>query len=561
MSLASLLPPLTKSWADEVNDGFEQQLLETALSTSYPTDTSRLDQKQKMEDPAELPPDFIDYEALELSDEEYTFKSYACVSKAKGISNNEHAAVLSFSDQMLLPNTNTLAKYMTMDIPRTLPYTIPGPNAGEFFNRKFEDKKHRRVSSEKSEEGEEQTMAATQYSFETSDHPAEDVPHYLENFSSYFKSTQTTAEFGSSFLDHEFYYSAQRNEDEERLWIENPLMGKDVVAIRESFAAVKSSEYDSNSTKNFHRGWMLSPQVWRAMGWQTTTNTDYDGAVLVGGLENELRHFGDPDEEHDFWADPKPSSPCPYTHEGTRAIATAEKKEKQQKLRSACKPSALGLCNYKIDTSSKSPNGNIVEDEGKTNEEEEDGYKIETDGEPLEFHDNWFGQGLLDNEECEVGLEDCAHYGKISKGRIVDDNERIDKCEQNIEDIEAVSTESSDTRTDQEDDSSDVDFEESFILMFNEELDIKGDTKETKNKIASIQPSKEHCFCRCGESDFIKIDDTNTINGLNGVAATPCPARAVIAAQPGIWRAMTACRPLERARRPQIVMPASWQAV
>ncbi|RAL61662.1 hypothetical protein DID88_002731 [Monilinia fructigena] len=220
---------------------------------------------------------------------------------------------------------------------------------------------------------------------------------------------------------------------------------------------------------------MLSPQVWRAMGWQTTINTDYDGAVLVGGLENGLRHFGDPDEEHDFWANPTPSIPCPYTREGTRAIATAEKKEKQQKLRSACKPSTL-------------------EDEGKRNEEEEDGCKIETDGEPLEFHDDWFGQGLLDIEEYEVGLEDCAHCGRISKERIVDNNERINNCEQNIEDIEAVSTESSDTRIDQEDDSSDVDFEESFILMFNEESDVKGDMEKQKIGLLQFNPLKGHCF-------------------------------------------------------------------
>ncbi|KAG4035515.1 hypothetical protein MFRU_001g02840 [Monilinia fructicola] len=306
---------------------------------------------------------------------------------------------------------------------------------------------------------------------------------------------------------------------------------------------------------------MLSPQVWRTIRWQTAINTDYDGAVLVGGLENELRHFGDPDEEHDFWTDPTPSSSCPYTHEGTRAIATAQKKEEQQNLRASCKSSTLGIYNYKPDTSSKSPDGIVVEDEGKKNEEEEDGYKIETDGEPLEFHDEWFEQVLLDNEECEVGFDDCAQCGGISKGIIVDDNEKIKNCEHNTEDIEAVSTRSSDTRTDQEDENSDADFEESFILMFNEELDVKGDTEETKNKISSTQSSKDSCSCRCGESEFIKIDDTDTINGLNGVAATPCPARAVIAAQPGLWRAMSACRPLERARRPHIVMPGSWQAV
>lgn len=59
---------------------------------------------------------------------------------------------------------------------------------------------------------------------------------------------------------------------------------------------------------------MLPPQVWRAMPWRHVTNTDYDGAVLVGGLENELRHFVDKDEEHDFWVDPPPKKPCPVSY-------------------------------------------------------------------------------------------------------------------------------------------------------------------------------------------------------------------------------------------------------
>lgn len=68
---------------------------------------------------------------------------------------------------------------------------------------------------------------------------------------------------------------------------------------------------------------MLSPQVWRTIRWQTAINTDYDGAVLVGGLENELRHFGDPDEEHDFWTDPTPSSSCPVSMTVSRYLIVA----------------------------------------------------------------------------------------------------------------------------------------------------------------------------------------------------------------------------------------------
>lgn len=53
---------------------------------------------------------------------------------------------------------------------------------------------------------------------------------------------------------------------------------------------------------------MISPYVLRAIGWRSM-DLECDGAVLVGGLEHELRHFGDPDEEHDVWIDPASARP------------------------------------------------------------------------------------------------------------------------------------------------------------------------------------------------------------------------------------------------------------
>ncbi|QSZ33966.1 hypothetical protein DSL72_005546 [Monilinia vaccinii-corymbosi] len=303
---------------------------------------------------------------------------------------------------------------------------------------------------------------------------------------------------------------------------------------------------------------MLSPQVWSALRWQPA-NADYDGAVLVGGLENELRHFGDPDEEHDVWTDPAPIRPFPYAHEGTRAVAAAGKNEKQEKLKSNHRVSILGTSNSKLNTIHESPHEASAEDDGRINPEEEDGCTIESYGEPLEFHDNWFKEDTpKEDEECEVGSQNCAQCGRVSKERTVDDSESTNSCEQDFEKEPAASIKGSDTCGDQEDMDDGLDFEESLILMFNEELHAKGDTEEAKNTIASIQPSKGNCFCRCGESEFVDIDDTSTINGLNGIAAAPCPAQAIIAAQPGLWRAMSSCRPLKQARRPHT---GSWQAV
>lgn len=61
MSLAKLLSPLTRSWAEEVNGDFEEQFLGDVSCTGYPIYASKLDHSPEIEAET-LPPDFTDYE-------------------------------------------------------------------------------------------------------------------------------------------------------------------------------------------------------------------------------------------------------------------------------------------------------------------------------------------------------------------------------------------------------------------------------------------------------------------------------------------------------------------
>ncbi|APA06104.1 hypothetical protein sscle_01g008740 [Sclerotinia sclerotiorum 1980 UF-70] len=305
---------------------------------------------------------------------------------------------------------------------------------------------------------------------------------------------------------------------------------------------------------------MLSHQVWRAIGWRSVKNTDYDGAVLVGGLENELRHFGDPDEEHDFWGDRPPIKPCPYTHEGARAIAAEKKKEKQRKLKAA-RASALGISKYENNMSDVNGDEAFYGNDDEEDESEKDGCTVEGDGDPLEFHDDWFGVDLPEeNTELEVEFKGCPRCAGLSKEKIANDSEETQNCAQNDNEMVMITNKDSDIRTYHEDEKSNLDHGEGFVLMFDEDFDTISDAEEVKDIITPIEPSKSPCSC-ASDFTFIEINKTNTINGTNGVEKTPCPARAVIAAQPGLWRAMTACKPFERAWRPLIIRPGSWQSV
>ncbi|ESZ90380.1 hypothetical protein SBOR_9237 [Sclerotinia borealis F-4128] len=230
MSLANLLPPLTKSWADEVNDDLEERSLEVNFTTSYYMNTSRLDHYSEIEEAETLPPDFTDYEALGLPDEEHMFDSYPFASNDEMIPNNQSPAVETFPDQILLPNTNTLAKYMTMDIPKTLPYSTSEPNAYESFDTEFEFKRDIEVSRD---EDQEETTTITQYSINTWEKSIDDFPDLLDDYNPSIESTpQTTPELGTSFFSElGSHYSSQTEEDGEEFRIDHPLVGKDVVGI------------------------------------------------------------------------------------------------------------------------------------------------------------------------------------------------------------------------------------------------------------------------------------------------------------------------------------------
>ncbi|KAI9647344.1 hypothetical protein NHQ30_003729 [Ciborinia camelliae] len=253
MSLANLLPPLTKSWADEVNDYFEEQFLDNIASSSYAVDVSKLYHDSEIEEAEIVPPDFTDYEAIQFYEEE-RFESYA-----EMFSNNGSAAVITSSDQTISPNTDTLTKYMSIDIPKTLPYSTPGSKADIPFDNKFEDEKHKDISRDRQQKG---TVTATKRSFEVYQESNNDLAGYLNEYSSSDESIQTTPELGRSlFSDHSSDCSLQTEEDEEEFRIDHPLMGKDVVGIQVSFVAVKSIEYDAHPSKVFRHGWQ--PQVWK----------------------------------------------------------------------------------------------------------------------------------------------------------------------------------------------------------------------------------------------------------------------------------------------------------
>ncbi|KAF7868443.1 hypothetical protein EAF04_004975 [Stromatinia cepivora] len=255
MSLAKLLPPLTKSWADEVNDDFEDQFSSDIVSTSYDVDTSGLDHDREMEDAETVPPDFTDYEALDFSDDEYTFDSYHYNSEAKMMSNNEGAGVVISPDEILSFNTNLSSKYMTMNIPRSLFSSIPGADASTFFDTELDNEKHNEISRDDGQNG---TTGSTDKWQEYNDHQ----PGYLNISSSNIVLDQNSPELGSSvFSNHGSNYISQTEDDEEEFQIGHPLMGKDVICIRESFVVVKSYEYDAHPSKKFYRGW--EPKTWK----------------------------------------------------------------------------------------------------------------------------------------------------------------------------------------------------------------------------------------------------------------------------------------------------------
>ncbi|APA06103.1 predicted protein [Sclerotinia sclerotiorum 1980 UF-70] len=254
MSLANLLPPMTKSWADEVNDDFEEQFFRDIISTSYAVDTSRLDHDIEMEDVETLPPDFTDYEALDFSDEEYILDSYYYNSEVEMMSNNEGADVVISSEEILAFNANALGKYIAMNIPRSFLPSLLGSDAGTSFNIELDNEEQNATSRD---EDHNDTTSSVETSQNYNNHP----PGYLDSQGSNMESVENSPELGNSeFWNHGSNHSSQ-TEDDEELYIDHPLMGKDVICIRETFAKVKICEYDAHPSKKFYRGW--EPKTWK----------------------------------------------------------------------------------------------------------------------------------------------------------------------------------------------------------------------------------------------------------------------------------------------------------
>ncbi|CAD6446970.1 4c6c7ecf-7255-446a-b07a-8e1abfa5d975 [Sclerotinia trifoliorum] len=253
MSLANLLSPMTKSYVDEVNDDFEEQFSNDIISTSYDVDTSRLDHDLEMKDAEALPPDFTNYGDLEYLDEEYIFDSYHYDSKAGMMSNNEGDDGVISSDEILAFNTNALEKYIEINIPSTFLSSIPGSDAGTFFDIELEKEEHNEKSRDEDQNG-------TTSSVETCENYKNHPPAHLDSRSSELNSVQNSPDLSSSvFWSHGSNYSLQTEDDEEDFRIDHPLMGKDVICIQETFAKVKICEYGAHPPKTFYRGWVSMP--------------------------------------------------------------------------------------------------------------------------------------------------------------------------------------------------------------------------------------------------------------------------------------------------------------
>lgn len=149
--------------------------------------------------------------------------------------------------------------------------------------------------------------------------------------------------------------------------------------------------------------------------------------------------------------------------------------------------------------------------------------------------------------ESGDGLKRCS----LLQGETIEEEKGSDSYEWDKVEMEMESIQDSGACTYEVDADSDFDSDlgNSLVSLFNEEA-----------AVPSNQTCQGDCSCGC-DSGFVEINDINTIHGLNGVEKAGSSARAVIAAQPGLWRSMIACRPFERARRPHIVRPGSWQAV
>ncbi|TGO43313.1 hypothetical protein BHYA_0002g01180 [Botrytis hyacinthi] len=228
---------MTKSWADETNDEFEEQCID-APPTRHFVDTSKFDSDTVMGEAS----DFRDYETLDFSDDEYTIDSYDYALKFETLSNEDSAAVITIPEDTISPKNRKLGINMTSRIPRAVPYSAQYSYANAFLDSIPE-------IEESKDQDNNQTTAVTEL---TLDNWQGDTPIVVDDC----ESAQSVPKFGGfDVWDSDSTYSShsELEEVEEEVRIDHPLMGKDVVCIQMSFTAVKASDYEAHPTKVFYR--------------------------------------------------------------------------------------------------------------------------------------------------------------------------------------------------------------------------------------------------------------------------------------------------------------------
>ncbi|KAF7959883.1 hypothetical protein EAE96_001486 [Botrytis aclada] len=249
MSLANLIPPMTKSWADEANDEFEEICLGAPPNRQF-VDTSKFDSDTVMGGVS----DFRDYETLDFSDGEYTIDSYDYALKFETMSNDDSAAVLTAPEEHISPKKRKLGTNKISRIPRAVPYSVQNSCSIEFLDTIPE-------IEESKDQGNNQTTATTEL---TLDNWQSDLPVVVDDCNPGIELAQTDTELdGFDDWDSGSCYSSHSvlEEVEEEIRIDHPLMGKDVVRIQVSFTAVKASDYEAHPPKVFYRS--SEPTTWR----------------------------------------------------------------------------------------------------------------------------------------------------------------------------------------------------------------------------------------------------------------------------------------------------------
>lgn len=172
------------------------------------------------------------------------------------VSEIEGASVVTFPDEVLSPDTDRVARYMTMQVQRTLPYSIPGSEADEFFDIELDKAQHEKKPRD---EEDNETTVSTQDGLETIEESTDDLSEDIDECNSEIGSIQTTPGLECSFFsDRGSHYSSQSELDEDELQIDHPLMGKNVVSIQESYVAVKTSDLNAHPPRVFYRSCVSS---------------------------------------------------------------------------------------------------------------------------------------------------------------------------------------------------------------------------------------------------------------------------------------------------------------